>query len=92
MGVSHVWVDMDGLAADDACEKLLDDCVIRLRNAHPNASKEYFKLLGMTQIAWAGTGSKNAEDGKLDDKTNVGKPSQPEENKEKEKSEEVKKD
>ena len=72
MGVTHVWVDMDGLAADDACEKLLDDCVIRLRNAHPNASKEYFKLLQMTQIAWAGTGSKNEEDGKLDDKSNIG--------------------
>ena len=46
----------------------------------------------MTQIAWAGTGSKNEEDGKLDDKSNVGKPSQPEEKKEKEKSEEAKKD
>ena len=90
--MKHVWVDMDGLAADDACEHLLETCIIRKRRENPHASKEYFKLLGMTQIAWAGTGSKNEEDGKLDDKSNVGKPSQPEEKKEKEKSEEAKKD
>ena len=59
MLVEYVWVDMDGLAADDACEKLLEDCILEMRKAHPRASKEWVKLLSSTQIAWAGTGTKN---------------------------------
>ena len=81
MGVDHVWVDMDGLAADDANESLLDDCVLRLRRSRKNASKEYIKMLSGTQLALAGTEGKNEEAGKLEDKTNPSKPAQPEEKK-----------
>ena len=47
------------VAADDANESLLDDCVLRLRRSRPNASKEYIKMLSGTQLALAGTDSKN---------------------------------
>ena len=85
--MKHVWVDMDGLAADDACEHLLETCIIRKRRENPHASKEYFKLLGMTQIAWAGSGGKSDNDGKVDDKTNVRQSAQSEEKKEGQKEE-----
>ena len=88
--MKHVWVDMDGLAADDACEHLLETCIIRKRRENPHASKEYFKLLGMTQIAWAGSGGKSEDDGKGDDKSNIPQSDKPEENKEEQKQEETK--
>ena len=65
MGVDYVWVDMDGLAADDANESLLDDCVLRLRRSRPNASKEYIKMLSGTKLALAGTEGNNEEAGKV---------------------------
>ena len=82
MGVSYVWVDMDGLAADDACENLLETCVLSMRRARPNASKDYIKLLASTQIAWAGSGTKNEENAKVDESANTNKPAQEEEKKE----------
>ena len=64
MKVESVWVDMDGLAADDACEQLLEDCILKMRARNPGASQQWVKLLSCTQIAWAGTGGKSEEDGK----------------------------
>ena len=91
IGVKKVWVDMDGLAADDACESLLKSCILKMRKARPDAPKEWIKLLSSTQVAWAGTGKKNLKDGEIEYKLPPPKQQEPEVKKEESKEVEDKK-
>ena len=84
---------MEGLAADDANELLLENFILDYRQKNPNASKEMISLLNMTRIAYAGNDSENEKAGKRANKTKDGQPTgQGEEKKEESKKEEEKKE